>query len=90
MPDPKLETLLQSVTGPEGGEVQTAVSLAARLPGFSLQAIEEALRMLCLSGVLERKTLPDGSVGYRYAHPERYRLAGASDLRQPGPDFGKK
>jgi hypothetical protein len=68
----------------------TAQAVAARLPGFSREAVEEALSMLCLTGVLAKETLSDGQTAYRYLHPERYRLINAPDVKQPGPDFGRR
>jgi hypothetical protein len=90
MPEPEMRSILDAVRPDPGRDVETPESLAARLPGFSPEAVAEAMRMLCLSGVLEEVTREDGTVGYRYAHPERYRLAGTSDVKQPEPDFGKR
>lgn len=90
MPDPGLDTLLNPARPDPNAPPETLESLAARLEGFSREAIEEALRMLCLSGVLSKETLPDGTTGYRYRHPERYRLIHASDVKQPGPEFGRR
>ena len=90
MSEPSIEQLLQSVRPDPDAPPETADSLAAKLPGFSPQAIEEALRMLTLSGVLREETLPDGRKVYRYAHPERYRMINTPVIKQPGPDFGKR
>jgi hypothetical protein len=84
------EELLKSIQPDPEGPPETAESLAARLPGFPREAVEEALSMLCLTGVLEKEVLPDGRTGYRYLHPERYRLINAPDVKQPGPDFGRR
>jgi hypothetical protein len=90
MPDPGIEELLKTVHPDPDAPPETAASLAERLPGFPPAAIEEALRMLSLSGVLEKVELPDGETGYRYAHPERYRLLNTPVIKQPGPDFGRR
>jgi hypothetical protein len=90
MSEPSIEQLLQSVRPDPDSPPETAQSLAARLPGFPPQAIEEALRMLTLSGVLREETLPDGQTGYRYVHPDRYRLINTPVIKQPGPDFGRR
>jgi hypothetical protein len=90
MSDPQVEALLNSVRPDPDAPPETMESLAARLPGFPPEAITEALRMLTLSGVLVKETLPDGTEGYRYQHPERYRLLNVPDVKQPGPDFGRR
>jgi hypothetical protein len=90
MSDPSIEQLLQSVRPDPDAAPETAESLAARLPDFPAAAIEEALQMLCLAGVLAKETLPDGRTGYRYQHPERYRMINAPVIKQPGPDFGRR
>jgi len=90
MSEPSIEQLLHSVRPDPNAPPETAESLAEKLPGFSAQAIEEALRMLASSGVLREETLPDGRTGYRYEHPERYRMINAPVIKQPGPDFGKR
>jgi hypothetical protein len=90
MSEPSIEQLLQSVRPDPNAPPETAESLAEKLPGFPPQAIEEALRMLTLSGVLREEKLPDGRTGYRYEHPERYRMINTPVIKQPGPDFGKR
>ena len=70
--------------------LQSANSLAERLPDFPRDAIAEALESLSAAGVLARETGPEGERLYRYQHPERYRLINAPLIRQPGPDFGKR
>jgi len=90
MADPVPEDLLRSIRPDPNAPPETAESLAAKLPGFSPEAIGEALKMLCLSGVLEEATQPDGTTVYRYLHPERYRLLNTSDVKQPGPEFGRR
>jgi predicted transcriptional regulator len=90
MTEPGSEKLLRSIRPDPDASLETVESLSAKLPGFSRAAIEEALQMLCLSGVLGKETLPDGQTVYRYLHPERYRLVNASDVKQPGADFGRR
>jgi predicted transcriptional regulator len=62
---------------------ETVDSLAARLPAFPRSAVEEALAMLCDTGVLRRETGPDGILRYSYADPSRYKLADMDVIRQP-------
>lgn len=90
MADHSPEELLNSLRPDSDGGPESIESLAAKLPGFSREAVEEALRMLCLSGVLDKETDAEGRTVYRYAHPERYRMVNASDLKQPGPEFGRR
>jgi predicted transcriptional regulator len=90
MSDPRPDDLLRTIRPDPDAPPMTVESLEAKLPGFSRAAIEEALSMLCLTGVLGKEALPDGQTGYRYLCPERYRLVDASDVKQPGPDFGRR
>jgi hypothetical protein len=90
MPDSQPDEILRSLQPDPDAPPATLDSLAESLPGFSREAVEEALSMLCLTGVLVKETLPDGQPGYRYLHPERYRLINAPDLKQPGPGFGRR
>jgi hypothetical protein len=64
-----------------GGE--TLDSLAARLPAFPRDQVEEALTMLTATGVLRKEAGPDGTVRYFYTDPSRYKLADMDVIRQP-------
>jgi len=70
--------------------VHSVDSLAALLPDFPRDAIEQALEALTAAGVLAVEGGESGERRYRYYHPERYRLINAPLIRQPGPDFGKR
>lgn len=90
MSDPRPEDLLHALRPDPDAPTESAESLAAKMPGFSPEAVAEALHMLCLTGVLTKEALPDGQIVYRYLHPEKYRLVNAPDVKQPGPDFGRR
>jgi hypothetical protein len=62
---------------------ETVDSLAARLPAFPREAVEEALSMLSAAGILRQEPGPDGSHRYFYADPSRYKLADMDVIRQP-------
>jgi hypothetical protein len=62
-----------------GGE--TVDSLAARLPVFPREAVEEALAMLSAAGVLRKEPGLDGKLRYFYADPSRYKLADIDVVR---------
>jgi predicted transcriptional regulator len=82
------ETLLDALQAE--GEPQTVDSLAARLPGFSREAVAEALDALAVAGVLHRERLPDGSERFHYAKPDAYKLVDTPAVRRPGADFGRR
>jgi predicted transcriptional regulator len=82
------ETLLDALQA--DCEPQTVESLAARLPGFSREAVEQALDALAVAGVLRREKLPDGSERFHYAKPSAYKLVDTPVVRQPGPNFGRR
>ena len=72
------------------GQIETVDSLAARMPGFSREAVEAALESLVAAGVLTPETNEAGERVFRYTNPERYRLINVPDVKQPGPDFGRR
>ena len=90
MPESRPDEILSALRPDPDAPPVTLEGLLEKLPGFSRQAVEEALSMLCLTGVLGKEILSDGQTGYRYLHPERYRLINVPDLKQPGPDFGRR
>lgn len=69
---------------------ETVDSLAARLPGFPPEAIEEALDMLSAAGVLRKEAAPDGTLRYFYADPSRYKLAEMDVVRRPDGMSGRR
>ena len=62
---------------------ETVDTLAARLPTFPREAVEEALTMLSATGVLRKEVGPDGVVRFFYADPSRYKLVDMDVIRQP-------
>ena len=68
----------------------TVESLARRLPAFPAEAIAAALEALTAQGVLERASLPDGSLEFRYVAPERYAQANLDVIRNPGDRHNRR
>ena len=64
-------------------EGETVDTLAARLPAFPREAVEEALTMLSDTGVLRKEVGPDGVTRFFYADPSRYKLVDMDVIRQP-------
>jgi predicted transcriptional regulator len=82
------DTLLEALQA--DGEPQTVDTLAARLPGFSREAVAQALDALAVAGVLRREKRPDGSECFHYARPGAYKLVDTPMVRRPGANFGRR
>jgi predicted transcriptional regulator len=68
----------------------TVDSLAARLPSFPREAIENALEALTAQGVLARATGDGGAAEYRYVAPERYTQAAMDVVHDPAAQLRRK
>ncbi len=68
----------------------TAATLAARLPGFPPEAIQQALDTLAAQGVLQRSDGPDGTPSYVYVDPSRYTQASLDVVRNPGDAHNRR
>jgi DNA-binding IscR family transcriptional regulator len=80
---------LTQALGDMAPQGETVASLAARLPAFPPEAIEQALSMLADAGVLRREPGPDGALRYFYADPSRYKLADMDVVRRPDSQSGR-
>jgi predicted transcriptional regulator len=68
----------------------TADSLAARLPAFPREAIQQALDLLTDQGVLKREEGPAGEPQYVYVDPTRYAHANRDVIVNPGDAHNRR
>ena len=71
------------------GGPHTAESLGAALPGFPLEAIQDALATLAAAGVLSLEPADDGAPQYRYVGPDRYVWANRDVVVDPAGGGGR-
>jgi hypothetical protein len=69
---------------------ETVDSLAARLPDFPREVIQQALTMLTDAGVLRKETGADSALRYFFADPSRYKLADMDVVRRPDARTGRR